>query len=319
MHDSVGIVVVNWNGLAETRACLGSLLNLDDTGFRIAVVDNGSTDGSVAALSEEFPGVEVIEMLANLGYAAAANAGIGWVRRVGLQHVWLLNNDTLVERDALTALVAAARRIGKPCILAPKILTGANAGRIWSAGGTLRWPWLERSHDGAGSRADAYSEMRQVDWASGCSLFFPLAVVDAAGTLDEGYFLYLEDVDWCWTARQRGIATWYAPDARVWHGVSRSVGSIDPRILRYYACRNYYRLVFRHAGVIGKGWAAGRLAITAVKIAVRLLISPAHRRDPQYAAQTRAVLDVLRRRSGPAPYPHEIAPARVRDLAGASA
>ncbi len=318
MTDSVGIVVVNWNGLMETRACVRSLLDLDGLEFRIAVVDNDSSDGSAAALRDEFPGVTVLDMRANLGYAAAANAGIGWARHSGLKYVWLLNNDTIVERGTLRALENAARRIPSPCIVAPKILTGSNGGHIWSAGGRLRWPWLERAHHGAGAPPGACGEMRRVDWASGCSLFFPLSVVDVAGPMDERYFLYLEDIDWCRTARRRGIATWYVPDARVWHGVSSSVSAIDPRILRYYACRNYYMLVFRHGGVIGRSWAAGRLAITAMKIAVRLLISPTYRRDRYYAAQTRAVLDVLRRRYGPAPYPHEVAPARERDLAGAS-
>jgi len=306
MSESVGIVVVNWNGIVETRRCVRSLLRLRGASVRIVVVDNASTDGSASALRAEFPDVAVVELPANLGYAAAANAGIRWARDNALTYVWLLNNDTLVDPGALEAFVAAARRIGGACILAPRIVTGEEGADTWSAGGSLRWPWMERVQRGVDVRAEPCGEMERVDWASGCSLFFPLSTVDQTGPLDERYFLYLEDVDWCRTARRHGVGTWYVPEARVWHAVSRSVGAVDGRILRYYACRNYYMLVFRHGGLIGRAWAAGRLAITLAKVGVRLAISPAARRDQEYAAQTRALLDVLRRRVGRAPYAHEV-------------
>ena len=316
MPETVGVVVVNWNGLADTRACLRSIAALDPPVGITVVVDNGSTDDSVTALRAEFPDVSVVTLGVNRGYAAAANIGVQHVRDAGAQYAWLLNNDTTVEPGTLSALLAAAKAIAAPALLAPKILDAR--GRIWSAGGELRWPWLERSHIGAGADRNAYDEMRRVAWASGCSLFFPCDVFDQIGPIDERYFLYVEDVDWCLRARRHGVPVWFVPQARITHGVSRSVGAADPRLLRYYACRNYYMLVRRHAGIAGRAWASGRFALTAVKAALRLLVSAEHRRDPMYAAQTRALLDVARRRGGPAPYPHERATAASRITAGAT-
>lgn len=304
MHPAppIGIVVVNWNGLNRTRTCIRSLLALNYNAVRIAVIDNGSIDGSADALSAEFSQVEVLSLPENRGYAAACNEGIRWARREGLRYVWLLNNDTVIAPDAASALIDAAYLIGTPAILAPEILR--SDGTVWSAGGVLRWPWLERDHIGMGNTARSYPRRREIAWASGCSLMFPLDVVDTAGELDERFFLYLEDVDWCLTAREHGIPTWYVPGARIWHAVSESTHTLDPRILRYYESRNYFLFAFRHAGMIGRAWAAGRMLITLAKIAARSVIDPESRHDSLYHAQTRGLLDVLRRRFGPAPYPH---------------
>lgn len=307
--STVGVVVINWNGAAQSRLCLRSLLAVAYPAVRILLIDNGSADGSGATLAREFPAVEVLALPENRGYAGACNAGIGWARRSGMRYVWLLNNDTAVEAGALSALVSAAERTGAPAILAPTILTGGEAERIWSAGGVVRWPWLEREHIAAGAPAGAGPAAGPVAWASGCSLFFPLDVADRVGPMDERYFLYLEDVDWCLTARRRGISVWLVPEARVWHAVSRSTRSLDPRVLRYYACRNYFLLAARHCGPVGRAWVAGRLVVTLAKIGLRSALFPSYRRDSYYHAQTRGLLDFLRGRHGIAPYPHRPLPA----------
>lgn len=305
MLQQVGIVVINWNGAAQTRRCLGSLLALDHTSYRIAVIDNGSTDGSADELDREFSQLEIVRTGRNLGYAGACNVGMRWAREAGVRYVWMLNNDTLADPSALTELVRTAETVNGPAIVAPEILVGGGEGRIWSAGGLLKWPWLNREHIGLGLPAGSFDRAREVQWASGCSLFLSQESAAIAGPMDERYFLYLEDVDWCLTAGKRGVRTYFAPRARIWHAVSESTKRLDPRIARYYACRNYFMLAFRHGGVVGRAWAAGRLALTLAKTCVRSAVSRRHRHDSYYHAQTRALLDVLRRRGGPAPYSHD--------------
>ncbi len=314
MSHRVGIVVINWNGAQRSAACLRSLLELDGAGDTLVVlVDNGSSDGSVERLAEEFPAVDVLALPENLGYAGACNLGAEYVRRAGARYVWLLNNDTIVDRAALDAQLAAARAEGEPAIVVPKILTSSQerGERIWSAGGTLRWPWFDRGLRGEGAPAGDYVDACALPWASGCSLFFSTDVMAAVGPLDERYFMYLEDVDWCLMARHAGVPVRFVPQAIVWHGVSQSVRTLDPRILRYYDCRNYFLLAFRHGGVIGRTWAALRFAITAGKIVARTIASPASRHDSHYHVQTRALVDVARRRWGKAPYDDSIATADV--------
>ena len=301
----VGVVVVNWNGIPQSRRCLASLLGSDWQHLRLCLVDNGSTDGSAAALQGEFPSVDVLALPANLGYWAACNAGITWAMGAGLDYVLLLNNDTTIDPAAIRLLAdrtAQLQSSGTDAILAPKILYASAPSTVWSAGGLLRRPWLEREHVGMGDEDGLDCTPRQVTWASGCALFFPLAVADAVGPFDERYFLYLEDVDWCLRARQAGVPIWFVPEARLWHDVSLSVRKVDSRATRYYHARNYFMLARSHCGPVGRAWSASRIAVTLAKTAVRSVLFPSYRQDSYYQSQTRAILDFLRGRSGPAPY-----------------
>lgn len=303
----VGVVVVNWNGAQQTLACLHSLQGLAYPSYRVCLVDNGSTDGSPAAIRGAFPAVQVLALAANRGYAGGCNAGIEAARAVGARYVWLLNNDTVVEPQALEALVAGAQALGQPAILAPKILVASRPDRLWSAGGKLhRWR-LEGEHIGLGEEESLHNQAGPVAWASGCALFFDLAVVERVGPFDERYFLYLEDLDWCLRARRVGIPTWYLPEARLWHDVSRTVDGLDRRLVRYYAYRNHYLLAFRHAGPLGRALFAAGLAWTFGKIGLRTLFFPRYRRDAYYHARTRGLVDLLRGRLGKAPFPDGVA------------
>ena len=307
----VVVVVVNWNGASQTRQCLKSLQNLDYPNVEICLVDNGSTDGSGHQLASEFSEVNVLALESNLGYAGGCNAGIKWAEQSGAEYVWLLNNDTTVDSSSLKSLVTRGEELrsgGATAILAPKILFTAEPNKIWSAGGSLRWPWLERVHVGMGDEDNSFTMPAQLDWASGCSLFFPTSVANDVGPLDERYFLYLEDVDWCLRARRRGTQIWFVPEARIWHNVSQSVKTVDSRDLRYYVNRNYYILAFDHCGPIGRAWAALRLVVTLLKATVRSLLFASYRRDSYYQSQTRALLDFLRGRFGRAPFSEEGSP-----------
>ncbi len=310
-QPSVVVVVVNWNGASQSRRCLQSLQNLDYSNVEVCLVDNGSSDGSGRELADEFSEVTVLALESNLGYAGGCNAGIRWAEQSGGAYVWLLNNDTTVDAAALRALVTRGEEFcsaGATAILSPKILLMAEPNKIWSAGGTLRWPWLERDHVGTGEEDNSRTMPGQLEWASGCSLFFPTSVASAVGPLDERYFLYLEDVDWCLRARRRGIPIWFVPEARLWHNVSQSVKEVDSRDLRYYVTRNYYILAFDHCGLIGRAWAGLRFAVTLLKSTLRSVLFPSYRHDGYYQSQTRALLDFLRRRFGRGPYSEEGSP-----------
>jgi len=305
---SVGVVVVNWNGAAQSRECLASLEGADYANTRVCLVDNGSTDDSALTLGREFPAVEVLSLPVNLGYGGGCNAGFGWAKATGLDYVLLLNNDTVLHPNALRSLVARAeelRAAGKAAVLAPMILYASAPSTVWSAGGSLRWPWLERDHIGMGDDAAKHDEPREVTWASGCALFCSTQVADLIGPFDERYFLYLEDVDWCLRARRKGASIWFVPEALLWHKVSLTTREVDSRDLRYYYARNYYLLAFSHCGPVGRAWASLRLCVTLAKASVRSLAFPSYRRDSLYQSQSRAIVDFLRRRYGKAPYSNE--------------
>jgi GT2 family glycosyltransferase len=304
-RPTVAVILVNWNGHAQTRKCLQALNGLDyDGAAEVCVVDNGSSDSSVGNIRRDFPGATVLALGANNGFAAACNAGVRWAKSRGARYAWLLNNDTWVEPGSLAALVDFAEGLPGPAVAAPMILTGDEAARVWSAGGRFRWPWMQAEHLESARYTEETSPYRAA-WASGCALFFPVSLFDAVGSMDERYFLYLEDVEWCARARRRGFDVWVVPQARIHHAVSQTVSSIDPRIKRYYGVRNYYMFAWKYCSPAGKAFLAGRFAITSAKIALRCLLYPSYRSDGWYHAQTRALADVARRRSGKAPYPDQ--------------
>jgi len=133
------VVVVNWNGLADTLECLGSLARLDYPNYDTVVVDNGSTDGSVPAIRERFELVMVVENSENLGYAGGNNIGLEHAMRRGADYALLLNNDTLVAPDCLCRLVAAAQADPEVGMAGPIIYYRDLPDVIWSPGGAIDW------------------------------------------------------------------------------------------------------------------------------------------------------------------------------------
>ncbi|HEY5625579.1 MAG TPA: glycosyltransferase family 2 protein [Dehalococcoidia bacterium] len=302
----VGIVVVNWRGLPQTRHCVRSLQAAAAAypSARIYVVDNGSGDGSEAVIASEFPEVAVVAVAENRGYSAGCNAGIQRAIAEGADYLWILNNDTEADAAAAGTLVQAAEELrtdGSEAILAPKILDG-RSGTIWSAGGFLRQPWFKGDHVGLGEPAEAHDEPAEAEWASSCSLFFHRDVIERVGPLPEEYFMYLDDIDWCLRARKAGVLVRYEPGAVIAHGVSEAMRSLDNRHVRYYSYRNYYLLAFRHSGLPGRAWFAAHLLTALAKGAVRWALFPSYRRSEHYNVRTRAIVDFLRGRRGRSPY-----------------
>jgi len=219
------VVVLNWNGLADTRACLASLAPACDDATVVLVVDNGSRDGSPAAIRREFPRVRVLETGANLLFAGGNNAGIRAALDGGADEIMLLNNDTTVEAGFLAALSARLRTWPGAGIVAPKILYHAAPERIWYAGGEIScWTGTMR-HRGIRERDDGrFDAPGETAYASGCCFLVKREVVERIGMLDGAYHMYTEDADFCMRARRAGYRVVYEPGARVLHRVSVSAG-----------------------------------------------------------------------------------------------
>jgi GT2 family glycosyltransferase len=306
---SVAIILVNWNDAEATNACLDSLAAIPDARARPYVVDNASGDGSPIRIAAAHPEAILLQSAANLGYAGGFNLGRARALADGADYLWLLNNDTTVAPDCLAGLLEADRRIG-PAVISPKILYQDRPGVIWYAGGALDRA-LKSSHIGEDEPdRGQHDRLRPVAWATGCSLFCSAEVARRVGPMDERYFLYLEDVDWCLRARDRGVPIYYAPAARVYHAVSRSVGQLPTAMVRYYAWRNYYLLAHRHGRWRCRARAYADLASRLVKIGLRQAFCPAYRRDAWYHARTLGLVDFLLGRFGPGTPPAPTTPWR---------
>lgn len=301
----IAVLLVHWNRPAETVACVRSLQATGHRGLSITVVDNASEPATVAELAAALPEVRLVRSPVNLGYAGGFNLAVRTVLAPGERrpdYLWLLNNDTLVETDCPLQLVAASERIG-PAVLSPKILMADHPDTLWYAGG---WAdrWLRSHHVGKGEPDDGrYHHERRIPWGSGCSLFAPTWVAETIGPMCEDYFLYLEDVDWCLQAAAAGVPTHYVPQARIHHGVSKTVELLEDRVVWYYGWRNWYLLAFRHGTPLQRAYAASDLASRFVKTGVRLALQPAARHNAMYLARARALQDVAAGRWGQAPFP----------------
>jgi GT2 family glycosyltransferase len=249
----VGIVVLNWNGRDDTLACLASLRALEWKHVTTIVVDNGSTDGTPAEVRCRYPEVEVIECGRNLGFAEGNNVGIRRALELGLDYVLLLNNDTIVESDALTVLVREAERRPDAGALCPIIYYDESEGLIWYAGAKFDpRRGRNRRHTGYRERdAGRYREVSEVTHATGAAVLVPRRMIEEVGLLDPALFLQVEDVDWTLRMRAAGYRAYFVPSARVWHRVSRAAGGEHIPLWSYYNVRNRLEVCERHAPLSG--------------------------------------------------------------------
>jgi GT2 family glycosyltransferase len=302
----IAVVVVNWNDTPASIRALRSRGARDDV--LPILVDNASAVDPTDAVVSRCPGALVTRLAANRGYAAACNHGVDVAARAGATHVLVMNNDAELTPGALDALRQADEELpGR--LLAPVIVYRDTPTRVWSAGGYLEPPYLHNHHIGMGERLEERRARRRVEWATGCALWFSVGTWRRVGPLDEAFFLYLEDVDWCLRAAKMGVETWVVPEAVVRHEVSRTTGALPSETVRYYAYRNHFRLAFRHARGWRRGLIAWELAATLGKAALRSASSSSYRHDRWYHARTRAVRDVLLGRRGPLPEATTSAPA----------
>jgi len=217
------VVIPNWNLAHDTIACVESLFAaVEDHDVSVVVVDNASTDGSPQALATAF-GRRVIQlqMPRNLGFAGAVNAGMRYTLEHGGAATLILNNDTVVDREMLAVLDRAALAHPEAGILGPAIYYMHPPDRVWRLGDRdHRWlPIPLRIPD-----REAANEVVEATYGTGCGMLVRREVIEAIGCLDDRFFMYYEDADYCRRATQQGFRVLCIPAARMWHKVSASAG-----------------------------------------------------------------------------------------------
>jgi GT2 family glycosyltransferase len=295
----IAVVLVNWNGAADTLATLASLDRAHGAAeLRVVVVDNGSTDGSPARLRRERPEIELIETGANLGFAggnevgirrALADPAVGWVL--------LLNTDVEVDPGFLAPLLGAC---ADPAVGAagPKIFYADPPDRLWAAGGRLRIRETVTVELGRGRRdGPRWSRDADVTYLTTCCLLLPRDVLARVGGLDPAYFINVDDADWCRRALAAGYRLRYAPESRVWHKVAASTGGGYTAAKAFHTGRSNAIYVRRHGGRLAM---AAFLAANLVALPAAWLREAARGNARAVAAKARGVLAGL---SGPLPPP----------------
>lgn len=273
----VYVVILNWNGWQDTVDCLNSLLNSDNDNIKIVICDNGSSDNSIKEINNwgsaeydigvanisagETNGnasaasstITLIYNQDNLGFAAGNNTGLRYaLAQQDMSHVWLLNNDTEVAPECLSAMLTRLENFSKPAICGSRIMFHEDIAIVQALGGNTFNKYTGIAGQSLGrfgqenSPRDTKKIEGTIDYLSGCSILLPRSFLETIGLMDEQYFLYYEEIDWAVRANKQ-FANIYADDAVVYHKEGASIGSASlktaPSLLSEFYC-NKSKLLF---------------------------------------------------------------------------
>ncbi len=283
----VAAIVINRNTKDFLRDCLSSLAGQEyGDGISAWVVDNGSTDGSQRMVLGEFPGVNLVWNDENVGYARACNHGAS---HTGEPYLLFMNSDTILSRDTVSEVVELFERRPDVGVVGPRIL---------NSDGSIQYSCREFpsikdaflhafvglfSADNAGSSRYkkmewAHGDETGVDWVSGCFMAVRREAFDKVGGFDEKYFMYVEDVDLCWTISEAGWEVRYMPRGEVVHHIGMASQAVPTRmVLHHHASMlRFHRKTYRGPartlvnGAVAVGIAARILLIVALNSFYRL-------------------------------------------------
>lgn len=292
--DSIPVVAVilNWKRPADTLACLEAL----GTTVPTVIVDNGSGDDSLEIIRHAKPDVPLLVLGENRGYTGGNNAGVSWALAQNCEWVLLMNDDVILAPGGLKALLEIGRANSRAGFVGPLVLHAQPDNLIQSAGGWLDKRWRSGHRGENQTDIGQFQQVETVPWLSGCALLVRSQMIREIGLLDERFFLYEEELEWCLRARQAGWETLFVPQVKVWHaGVTPDY---EPKpYITYYMARNHFLLLSKQRpGVLP--W------LDAIVQSVRTLLSWTFK--PRWRAKRahrdalwRGILDFLRRRWGP--------------------
>ncbi len=237
----LSITICSWNTEDDLRICLESLQAVrNEANFEVIVVENNSQDGSPDLVKNKFPWVTLFEMSQNVGFTGGQNYAIEHRRG---RHVMMLNSDTIVHEGAIAKLMEYAEAHPEAGMIGPRLLNSDGSlqfscrrfpnpvaalfrntpiGRLFPKNRFTR-DYLMQDWD--------HSKEREVDWVSGAALFAREDVIDKIGILDPDYFMFCEDVDWCWRCGRAGYKVMYLPDSVITHAIGRSTDKAPNRMI----------------------------------------------------------------------------------------
>jgi GT2 family glycosyltransferase len=276
----LSVIVVSWNTCGLLRNCLTTLKSeLQGVEAEVFVVDNASADGSADMVAREHPWVTLIANAENLGFAAANNQAY---RKSTGENILLLNPDTEVKPGAIQYLLSFLQSHPQAGIVAPQLLNSDGSiqrscrqfptftGMLFELIGMSKY-FPNNKKFGSYKMLDFNHDIEcQVDQPEGACLLLPRKVIEAVGTLDEGYFMLFEEVDWCYRIKKAGWQIWFVPEAKVVHHYGQSIKQVKVRMI-LCSHRGLYRFWSKH--YCGALWPikplvyAGLMSLALVRIA----------------------------------------------------
>lgn len=221
INPQVTVVIPHWNGIQILEPCLLSLQASTYPNLNVVVVDNASTDESVAVMRSKYPEVTVIENTENLGFAGGCNVGI---RETKSDLYLVLNNDTTHDPGWIEPLVRELESDANIAAVQPKIMSAQDPSVFDYAGGVgglldvLAFPYaLGRIFTTRETDDGFYDSPRDIFWASGTALLLRGSALEEVGLFDEDFFAHMEEIDLCWRLHNAGWRVVNAPSSRIYH------------------------------------------------------------------------------------------------------
>jgi GT2 family glycosyltransferase len=251
MGNRVIAVVISWNLRDDVLNCIESLISQKAIG-KIVLVDNASSDGTVQAVRTRFPAVDVIENKRNIGFAAAANAGIRRAMELGAEFTLLVNSDVIAPPGSAERLINAAVEENAAAVGA-KLFRKDDPSRLDAAYGVINWRNFISRLEGSGEPdGPQYSMRRKVDYPHGAFLLLRNSALEKVGLFDESYFAYHEEMELCERFRRAGYPVIFEPVA-VYHAVGKSIQAAGAELAQgYLLARNSVRFVRKYGTTLQK-------------------------------------------------------------------
>jgi len=237
-------IVLSYGSAEDTFECLESLQRSSYKHLRILLLDGDLSDDAAVRIRESFPTVRVLKLTDNRGYAGNNNVGVRAALQGGAEWVLLLNNDTVIDDQCITTMVEAVTD-HDASVAGPMIYHHDEPDTIQSAGGTLSVFWRDRHLGQNETEQQQYPNTRTVDWVSGCAFMISRPAIELVGPLDERYFMYGEEIEWCLRVRKAGGVVVHVPAAKVWHKGVRRNYEPSPAVT-YYSTRNLLLTLWIH-------------------------------------------------------------------------
>ncbi|MEX8548376.1 MAG: glycosyltransferase family 2 protein [Mucilaginibacter sp.] len=245
MPKKVALILLNWNTPIHTANCIKSLKQYcNEQLFDIIVADNGSTDGSLALLQNQFPGLVYINNERNLGFAEGNNRALVYSIEKGYTYSLVINTDTLVDEDIVLALSTHLDNYPQAAIVQPAIYWMHDKTRIWNGRGCFnQLSGLIYSEKKCPSPVNGLDSFEIAKWATGCCMLLRNAALINNGLFNKQFYLYYEDVELSFRMRGNGYELHYLPSSKMYHeaGASAKVekkeGVLSP-VIHYYISRN---------------------------------------------------------------------------------
>jgi GT2 family glycosyltransferase/glycosyltransferase involved in cell wall biosynthesis len=248
-EPKVGIIVLNWNQKKVTEECISSLQKINYQSYKIFLVDNASTDGSMEYLKNKFgTSITYIQNEKNFGYAEGNNKGIQEVIKKNFDYILIMNNDVQVDKNFLTELVKVSNDHSEIGLVSPKVYYPGSEKKLQSVGGKIKWSFGEARLIGNLEKDKGqYDTLSEIDFASGVCVLAPTEIFQKVGMIPTDYYMYGEDVDWSFRIKKAEYKIVVVPQSIIYHFDSLSSKSDSPAKTYYY---------FRNCLIFMKKWAS---------------------------------------------------------------